>query len=203
MRAGASFSSTSGDPNRANAYEPSSLNSVSAARARQFVGNYQPVFDIKAEPVVGTEASWVGAPDAAACCNRRDSSPSRKQTASSCRSARGFPRGDGTGAVPGPTSSIGRAGSPRSPLRSAATLRARPASGLNMILRRVPARTATPLARAYPDTRCCAPVTRPRSKLAAVRDLGLHIGMDDFGTATPSLTNLALPIDFFKSTRAS
>ena len=36
-------------------------------------------------------------------------------------------------------------------------------------------------------------------ELAAVRDLGVHIGMDDFGTGYASLTNLQrLPIDFFK-----
>jgi diguanylate cyclase (GGDEF)-like protein/PAS domain S-box-containing protein len=36
-------------------------------------------------------------------------------------------------------------------------------------------------------------------ELAAVRALGVHIGMDDFGTGYASLTNLQrLPIDFFK-----
>ena len=36
-------------------------------------------------------------------------------------------------------------------------------------------------------------------ELAAVQALGVHIGMDDFGTGYASLTNLQrLPIDFFK-----
>jgi EAL domain-containing protein (putative c-di-GMP-specific phosphodiesterase class I) len=36
-------------------------------------------------------------------------------------------------------------------------------------------------------------------QLGAVQELGVHIGMDDFGTGYASLTNLQrLPIDFFK-----
>jgi EAL domain-containing protein (putative c-di-GMP-specific phosphodiesterase class I) len=40
-------------------------------------------------------------------------------------------------------------------------------------------------------------------ELKAVRDLGVHIGMDDFGTGYASLTNLQqLPIDFLKIDRS-
>lgn len=41
------------------------------------------------------------------------------------------------------------------------------------------------------------------AELRAIRDLGVHVGMDDFGTGYASLTNLQqLPIDFLKIDRS-
>ena len=71
--------------------------------------------------------------------------------------------------------------------------------------RRSPPRTSAPTcsASSSPRPRCCAPVTPPRSSSSAVRNIGVHIGMDDFGTGYASLTNLQqLPIDFLKIDRS-
>ena len=54
-----------------------------------------------------------------------------------------------------------------------------------------------------PRPRSCASGIPPRSNWSGCRNIGVHIGMDDFGTGYASLTNLQqLPIDFLKIDRS-